>query len=206
MNCLVWNCHGLRNLRTRKELGDLIQAKDPFVMFIAETWVDEARLITVMWNFDYEHKWIVPREGRRGGLALFWKSSINYLVKDSSKYFIDTIVDKNTDNAWRFTGFYGEPITSRRREAWGSLRRLNFNLNTPWLCARDFNEIVRQEEKLGGSIRYHHQMQLFWDIIDECGFLDLGFTGSQFTWNKHFEDGHYIWERLDRGLQTIVGF
>ena len=121
-------------------------------------------------------------------------------MEDSSKYFIDTIIDKNTDNTWCFTSFYEEPITSRSCEAWESLRRLNFNLDTPWLCAGDFNEIVRQEEKLGGAIRRHHQIQLFRDIIDECGFLDLRFTGSQFTWSKHFEDGHSIWERLDRGL------
>ena len=71
MNCLVWNYCGLRNLRIRKELGDLIQAKDPSIVFIAETLADEARLITMMWNFDHEHKWIVLREGRGGGLALF---------------------------------------------------------------------------------------------------------------------------------------
>ena len=43
-------------------------------------------------------------------------------------------------------------------------------------------------------------MQLFRDVIDECGFIDLGFIGSQFTWQKHFMDGHSIWERLDRGF------
>lgn len=32
------------------------------------------------------------------------------------------------------------------------------------------------------------------------GFLDLGFVGTQFTWHKHFADGHLVWERLDRGL------
>ena len=45
-------------------------------------------------------------------------------------------------------------------------------------------------------------MQLFRDVIDECGFMDLGFTGVQFTWKKHFFDGHSVWERLDRGLAT----
>ena len=70
----------------------------------------------------------------------------------------------------------------------------------------DFNEIVKLEEKLGGAIRHHHQMQLFQDIIDECGFPDLGFTGSQFTWSKHFEDGRSIWERLDRGLANNSWF
>ena len=43
-------------------------------------------------------------------------------------------------------------------------------------------------------------MQLFRDVIDECGFIDLGFSGQWFTWSKHFRDGHSIWERLDRGL------
>ena len=156
MNCLVWSCRGLGNLRTRKEFGDLIRAKDLSVLFIAETWADEARLITVMRNFDYERKWIVLREGKGGGLALFWKSSINLLVEDSSKYFINTIIDKNTNNAWRFTSFYGESVTSKRCEAWDALWRLNLNPDTQWLCAGDFNEIFRQEEKLGGAIRHHH--------------------------------------------------
>ena len=38
MSLLVWNCLGLENLRTGKELEVLIRAKDPFVVFLAETW------------------------------------------------------------------------------------------------------------------------------------------------------------------------
>ena len=60
------------------------------------------------------------------------------------------------------------------------------------MCAGDFNEIIRQGEKLGGAIRNRRQMQLFRDVLDECGFLDLGFLGSRFTWSKHFADGHSI--------------
>ena len=44
MNLLVWNCRGLGNLRTEKELGNIIWAKDPSVVFLVETWADEARL------------------------------------------------------------------------------------------------------------------------------------------------------------------
>ena len=47
MNCLVWNCHGLRNLRTGMELGDMTWAKDPSVVFLAEILADKARLDTV---------------------------------------------------------------------------------------------------------------------------------------------------------------
>ena len=49
-------------------------------------------------------------------------------------------------------------------------------------------------------------MQSFRDIIDECGFVDLGFVGPKFTWSKHFEDGHSIWERLNIGMATSNWF
>ncbi|XP_075669738.1 uncharacterized protein LOC142639446 [Castanea sativa] len=76
--------------------------------------------------------------------------------------------------------------------------RKKFNL--PWLCVGDFNEIIRSSEKLGGSNRSQAQMQLFRDVVDECGFIDLGFSGNRFTWQKHFSIGHSIWERLDRAF------
>ena len=53
-----------------------------------------------------------------------------------------------------------------------------------------------------GVARPHNQMQLFCDIIDECGFMDLGYVGPKFTWCRHFENDTSIWERLDRGLAT----
>ena len=144
MNCLIWNYRGLGNLRTRKELGDMIRAKDPSVLFLAETLGDEARLDIVQRSINYEHKWIVPKEGREGGLVLFWKSTVNLEVIDSSQYYINTWIDRGSEHKWRFTSFYGEPDTSKRTEAWDSLRALNHHPQTPWLCAGDFNELTRQ--------------------------------------------------------------
>ena len=40
------------------------------------------------------------------------------------------------------------------------------------MCAGDFNEITRMEEKLGGRVRPNSQMQGFRDVIDEVGFKD----------------------------------
>ena len=44
MSFIVWNCRELGNLHTRKELEVMSWAKDPSVVFIVETWVDEAKL------------------------------------------------------------------------------------------------------------------------------------------------------------------
>ena len=150
MSCLAWNCRGLGNLRTGRELVKIIQAKDPAVVFLAETLTDDARLEVIQRSIGFDHRWVVPRVGRGGGLDLYWKVSINLMVEDSDRYYIDAMIDKNKENEWRLTGFYREPNTARRHEAWDKLRALNSQPEKPWLCYGDFDEIIRQDEKLGG--------------------------------------------------------
>lgn len=167
-------------------------------MFVVETLSDDVRLELIQRNIDFEHRWVVPKEVRGGGLVMFWKVLINLIVEDSCKYFIDAFIDKNIENAWRLTGFYRESETARRSEAWNKLRTLNTHPDIPWLCVGDFNEIIRQDEKVCGAIWPYNQMQIFRDTIDECRFMDLGFVGPKFTWSRHYENGVSIWERLDR--------
>ena len=118
MSLLIWNCRGLGNPRTVRELGDYIRAKDPSVMFLVETWTNNDRLHQVLRNFDFVNKWVVHSSNRGGGLVLLWKEDIRITVEDSSKYYTDVLVEKNTPQEWRFTGFYGEPVTNRRHETW----------------------------------------------------------------------------------------
>ena len=115
-------------------------------MFLAKTWADEARLDRMLRNFDFNNKWVVSSDNRGGGLALLWKDSVTISVEDSSKYCIDALIDKGLDQVWHFTGFYGEPITLKRFEAWNKLKSLNTLPHIPWLCAGDFNEITRKRK------------------------------------------------------------
>ena len=144
MSLLIWNCRGLGNPRTVRELGDYIRAKDPSVMFLVETWTNNDRLHQVLRNFDFVNKWVVHSSNRGGGLVLLWKEDIRITVEDSSKYYIDVLVEKNTPQEWRFTGFYGEPVTNRRHETWTKIRTLKNKPHIPWQCAGDSNEITRQ--------------------------------------------------------------
>ena len=49
--------------------------------------------------------------------------------------------------------FYDESDTNNRLESLAKLRRLKSKLTIPWLCAEDFNEIAKADEKLGGRLR-----------------------------------------------------
>ena len=85
----MWNYRGLWNLRTGKELVELVWAKDPSVVFLAKTLTDDARLEFIQRNINFDHRWVVPKVGRSGGLVLYWRSSVNLSIEGSDKYYID---------------------------------------------------------------------------------------------------------------------
>ena len=70
---------------TEKELGDLIRAKDPSVVFIAETWMDETRLKKIKRNLQFDHMFFVPQIHKGGGLVLYWKEAKKLTIEMSSK-------------------------------------------------------------------------------------------------------------------------
>ena len=71
MSLLCWNCRGLGNRQTVQELGDIIRAQDPSVVFLAETWLDEARLGFIRDSLQFGHLHGVSKITRGGGLAIF---------------------------------------------------------------------------------------------------------------------------------------
>ncbi|KAK4566162.1 hypothetical protein RGQ29_002398 [Quercus rubra] len=98
------------------------------------------------------------------------------------------------------------PETHKRFKSWDLLHQLHRQSSLPWLCASDFNKITRQSEKSGGRLHPHNQMQQFRDVLDECGFMDLGFKGFPYTWSKHWQNGLSVWERLDRVVASQKWF
>ena len=149
MSYIVWNCRGLGNPLAVQELVDLVQAKAPSVVFLAETLADEARVDYVLDRIRFDKKFFVQRVTRGGGLVLYWKNDIEVEVESSSLNHIDAVINKSSGKAWRFTGFYGNTETHRRSESWDLLRQLHGRNSLPWLCTGDFNEIVKQSEKSG---------------------------------------------------------
>ena len=160
----------------------MVQAKAPSVVFLVETLANEARLDYVKDRIHFDKKKFVQRLNKGGGLVLFWKFGIEVDIVSSSLNHIDATINKSSGEAWRFTGFYGEPETHRRHKSWDLLRQLHRQSSLPWLCTGDFNEITKQSEKLGGRLRPYTQMQIFKEALDECELMDLGFKGSLYTW------------------------
>ena len=76
----------------------MVWAKDSFVMFIAETWIDKVRLELVQNRLKFRHKFEVPRKDKGGGLVIFWKEDFDLSIETFSKNHIDTT--KNKEDEW----------------------------------------------------------------------------------------------------------
>ena len=107
---------------------------------------------------------------------------MNVDVQTFSPRHIDAIIDHGVDNAWRFTGFNGDPETTNRENSWSLLRTLSIRFNLPWVCIGDFNEILFIDEKQGWFDRPERQMQGFCDALDFCRLKDISFNDFPFTW------------------------
>jgi hypothetical protein len=72
----------------------------------------------------------------------------------------------------------------------------------PWLCIGNFNEVLLREEHDGVNERSNAQIQAFRDTVDVCELMDLGYTGTAWTFEKKVSGGIYCRVRLDKALAT----
>ncbi|KAA8521046.1 hypothetical protein F0562_011801 [Nyssa sinensis] len=97
------------------------------------------------------------------------------------RYHIAVVMKDHIKRKWRLTGFYGNPETAHKSCSWDLLKWLHIQMDIPWICLGDFNEILSSREKAGFVGRVESQMRAFHSVLDDCGFKDLGFNGQEFT-------------------------
>ena len=125
MSLLSWNCRGLGNLWTVKALEKAIKKEDPIIVFLMETKSSEEWMEKVKNECNMKQSWVVPSNGRSGGLALLWKDEIKIELLTFSLNHIDVLVsDGRGLGRWHLTGFYGNLETAKRSESWAKLKHL----------------------------------------------------------------------------------
>ena len=67
----------------------------------------------------------------------------------------------------------------------------------------DFNEVLSGEEKFEGRPVNAYRARLFQDCINECGFMDMGFSGPRFMRSNLRNLSDLIQERLDQSFCNV---
>jgi len=76
MSCLSWNCRGLGNVATIKELRELAKDVAPSVVCVLETQVHKTRVEGLKQALGFDNSFAVSSSGRSGGLGIFWNNNI----------------------------------------------------------------------------------------------------------------------------------
>ncbi|XP_070004433.1 uncharacterized protein [Nicotiana sylvestris] len=67
-----------------------------------------------------------------------------------------------------------------------------------WCVGGGFNIIMDPNDKLGGHPHRMYKSLEFQTCINNCGLIDMGYNGSNYTWCNNRRPGKRIWNRLDR--------
>lgn len=124
-------------------------------------------------------------------------------IRSKSKNMIRCIMKWNSvGDPWLTTFIYAPPIPQECILFWNQLRSVARENLYPWLCVGDFNEVASTWEKEGGIEYRGRRIELFQELISDCGWMDLEFKGPAFTWSNNQGGTNNIRERLDRALAS----
>ncbi|XP_060957652.1 uncharacterized protein LOC133029176 [Cannabis sativa] len=202
MSTLSWNCRGLGNPRAIQFLEDICFQKKPKFLFLCETLCNKELVNRVRVRLGFEGAFSVDAVGRKGGLALFWKSNDEAKFLGFSQHHIDLEVSVQGMGVWRLTGLYGEPNRQLRHQTWQLLRSLSLESTLPWCVIGDFNNIASNEEKKGGRPYPTALISGFQSALDDCHLIDLELRGYPFTWQRGKGTDQCIEIRLDKAAVT----
>lgn len=89
---------------------------------------------------------------------------------------------------------YAKCSKLERLDLWNKLRMVA-SVSQPWMVGGDFNTISISSERKGGASPDLNSMNDLNNCINDCGLIDIGFSGPNFTWY-----GPNVAQRLDRIL------
>ncbi|XP_042956301.1 uncharacterized protein LOC122292146 [Carya illinoinensis] len=147
----------------------------------------------------------VESHGSSEGLALLWGQDLEVQIQSFTRWHISALVkERNSQQQWSFTGFYGHPDTSKRDSSWGLLKAIKDQTSLPWICIGEFNELKSQEEKWGAAPRPYRQMEKFREVLNLCSLHDLVTKGPHFMWSNNITGPNFTKEKLDRAMASPV--
>ena len=95
MTLLSWNCQGLGQPRTVRELVCLVRTYKPKLVFLSETRQSSEYVNKLRWMLGLKHCIVQPGVGKSAGIALFYDESIEIKKLAVGPRYIDVLICLN---------------------------------------------------------------------------------------------------------------
>lgn len=134
-----------------------------------------------------------------GGIWLLWDDTeIDVEVAAVDAQAITVLVQCHGKFSCVASVVYASPHPLLRTFLWDYLRSLSLVIMAPWFLIGDWNQVTHQDDKWGGRPVSSLTPNLLWALVSSCAWVDLGFSGSRFTWTNMRASSGCIRECLDR--------
>ena len=97
------------------------------------------------------------------------------------------------------TCVYGDPVREHIHIVWEKLESIGLSRNNAWILIGDFNELLDNSEKLGGSVRNESMFLDFRNMVENCKIKEVRSMGNVMSW-AGWRDNVWIQCRLDRSI------
>ncbi|XP_060969677.1 uncharacterized protein LOC133036919 [Cannabis sativa] len=187
MKVLAWNCRGLGNSTTVRQLANLVRQHKPEVLVLSETRLPQDKFSRTCIRLHFEHSHYVPPVGLSGGLGICWMKGVNCNIKLANKHVIIGEISSDPPGClWQLYGTYGPPHRDQKEVFWKHLGDLAINATNPILLLGDMNGTLRDSDCFNYTQSRNVALYSFdyRRMIQRVGLIDLGFQGPRFTWAK----------------------
>ncbi|KAF8114216.1 hypothetical protein N665_0040s0071 [Sinapis alba] len=133
MSLISWNCRGLGRAQdlTVQRLLEQRSTYFPEFFFLMETMNSRNTLVDLKSWLGYDQMYTVNPVNIGGGLALFWKNSVNVNFLYADKNLLDVTVQYE-DKLFNLSCVYGNPDSRLRHVVWERLSRFGVNRKSSW--------------------------------------------------------------------------
>ncbi|CAL1406938.1 unnamed protein product [Linum trigynum] len=127
----------------------------------------------------------VEANGFAGGIWVMWQEGeVKMEEVTRAAQSLHMRVNLHNGQTGYLTAVYGSSVQSSRRALWDTIRDLAVDVEGPWLLTGDINALLGPYEKQGGAPFNLAPSREFKDCVDECGLIDVEFSGQCFTWQQ----------------------
>lgn len=112
-----------------------------------------------------------------------WWPSVNFQLLNSHRHLMNIIIQSDSiHQPWNLT-FVHCPLDWTRKELfWEKLNDIDNIISGPWLILGDFNALLSNFEKSSGRPFVSSSQYGLYQLMLNCGLVDIGFIGNLHTW------------------------
>lgn len=154
MNILSWNCRGTAQKGFVNLIKDLRREYHTSFICLMETHTCAKTADRILRRVQLDGQFVVEIRGQAGGIWCLWDPMVwKVNIIGHSDQFVHMMIKWKQTEEWALTVVYGSPHIQPRLSLCNALKAIASETSCPWAVIGDFNTILHEHDRKGGSQR-----------------------------------------------------